>query len=239
MATDSAKTKMVIRTLLLGVLLAASVAAALGYTVLRRKEAGDIVAELRDRGLSSFHPAEPVRLWYRQTQPDTVGTLVIGWRAITWVADGEFFRGTRINYTLPNNGSWEFWILNEDATEGTYYAGVFTYSAETWIIRLTTAVRLADGQVTVAQRIGAETVTSTAEAPNNYLPEGAVDAAIQLMLDRRGRATFSTFSNNLPPDKAGKPQFLPMSLGKTSREELAVPSGTTVVRTRTRFPDRV
>ena len=47
MATDSAKTKTIVRSVLLGFLLAASIAAALGYTMLPERQAKSVIAEIR------------------------------------------------------------------------------------------------------------------------------------------------------------------------------------------------
>jgi hypothetical protein len=237
MATDSAKTKTVARSVLLGLLLAASVAAALGYTMLPTRQARSVVAEIRQQGLSEFYPPQPLRLWYRQTQADTEGNLLTGWVAESWTANGELYGGSRINYSLPNNGLWEIWTLNEDATEGIYYAGEFVNVSGGWSIRLVTVIRLVNGWVTMAQRIGPDVVRSTAEAPDTYLPEGTVDAAAKLMSDRRGRATFSTIFNALPPDAQGRPTFLPLSMGRANRETADARGASSVVRTRVRLAE--
>ena len=233
MATDSKKTTTVLRSILLAVLLVASVAAAAGYIILREKDSGEVIAEIRSRGLSALRPAQSTQYWYRRTRREAEAVFLIGWQVVTYTADAGGFHGTRIEYSLPDNGIWERWTLNQDATECLYYAGEFAGDAGSWVIRLTTASHFADGRLTVVQRIGPEVVLSSADAPSNYLPEGTIDLAARLMLERRGRATFCTVLNDVLP-KEGEPKFWTLSLGRMSRND--APDGTTVVRSRRSTP---
>ncbi len=239
MATDSAKTNAILRSLLLALLLTASVAAALGYTTYLRGRGGRFVEELRRRGMAEFYPAEPTQMWYQQTRRKEDLLLLLGWRAFTLATDPETgrFHGTNISYnTVSGVGSWERWQLNQDATESVYHAGQFTSVDGACQMQMTTAIRLADGRITALQRIEGHIHRSVAEAPGNYLPEGTTHAATQMMMDHRGRTTFSMIMNTIPP-KDGRPQFAQMSLGKVTQAAPAVPGAAAVMRSLLRMPN--
>ncbi|MHC4561847.1 MAG: hypothetical protein ACYS8X_03630 [Planctomycetota bacterium] len=204
--TSSPSTKRVVRNVVLLAVLIASLLAAWTYIVsikgAARRRGAEIVAEIRQRGLSALAPPEPIRWYLRQVQA-VQGPARSGWRAVvTGVDEGGLHNGfdVRVSRTLTGRaGTWERWSLDEHATHSRYWAGKVTIEGNTVSAALTTTIDFKDGRVAAVQYLGGQRCHSQSPAPDNYLPEGCLDIATVLMLGRNKPIQFNLILNELGP----------------------------------------
>jgi len=152
-----------------------------------------ILAEIRTNGLSHYWPDEPTAAWYLRKQnagPDRWRATVRGRRP------GGMFEGL----DMHSDNQWEYWRLNDDATQGRYEAGRWKHVIGSAHLKreIDTKIILAEGRVKLWQKGHG---TSRAPTPANYIPEGLVELACYLTAGREAPAQFALIFNSQPPAK--------------------------------------
>ncbi|MCK4626960.1 MAG: hypothetical protein KAV00_16730 [Phycisphaerae bacterium] len=156
----------------------------------KKTEAGaQIIRQIREKGLGNYWPDKLQIDWFLvQAYGET-----IGWKAS---ARGEIANGKFVGVNmevLPNRRhSHEIWTLNPDATIGTYHADFRAADGSDF----KTDIFLKDGVVKVRQHAGgAGTPVAHSQAPENYLPEGTLQLAVQRVAESRANAQFAMVFN--------------------------------------------
>ena len=209
----------VIRVVVLALLLVASIAGAWGYArSLRRagvRRGTDLIAQIREQGVANLYDGASER-WYVFEALGRTTRQPVGWRIVMveprpdgWVHGLDF-------YVFPFSdgerlGAWERWQLNADATEGRYIAGWLGIESDQWIVAKDTVIELADGIVTAEQTIDDKVFRSRSEIPDNYVPEGAFELVLRLMLHQTDPTSMQLILNGQPPVN-GRPDFQPLTL---------------------------
>jgi hypothetical protein len=207
------------RAILLALLLVASTSGAWAYARHLRHatvdRGVDLLAQIRRQGVGDLYGGASER-WYVLEILGRTARQPIGWR-IAMVAPRS--DGTVHGFDLSvfpfsdgaRRGSWERWSLNADATEGRYIAGALEVEAEQWIIARDTLIELADGVVTMEQTISNQVLHSRSDVPDNYVPEGALELVLALMLDQPDPTAMQLILNDQPPID-GRPDFQPLTM---------------------------
>ena len=157
----------------------------------------DIIEQIQRDGLAR-HWRGPLEQW----RLISVDGKPRGWTVALRrkLPDGGF-EGLDIIFTgspAAGTGAWEHWKLNAHATEGSYHSAQILTLRGQWSSTPDAAITLSDARVLVAQpKFG----RSEADAPENYIPEGAVELACYLTArdGRRGRFT-AVFNSDRPSD---------------------------------------
>jgi hypothetical protein len=170
----------------------------------------EIVSQIQSEGLSEFWSQTREEYW-RVNGEDW-------WYFLRFELEDGGFAGVRIRrqtgarqVVSPNGtqviptGYWEIWTLNRDATEGDYQAGSFGPGR----IYRDTRIQYSDGKVQASQfedTPGKRTKTEGA-APNNYVPEGALELARSLVARKDSPAAFQWILKDRRPF-GSTPDFL-------------------------------
>jgi hypothetical protein len=204
--------------------LAAAVLAAWVLSHIRGRwvhNAEDLLAKVRGRGLGAYWPAQTVR-WYLQRR----GGKVIGWQLLLRAQrpDGSF-EGAWAHVGPPTgSGSrWSHWVLAQDASAGDYYSetGDFLRGPQwRWIPDGQTSVKLENGRLKIEQGVRNRAVESEARPPSNYLPEGTLPLARQLVAAERTKASFQITLDGVPPE-GGVPRFFTVRLRRSDAPPVA------------------
>jgi hypothetical protein len=154
--------------------------------------AGDLLNEIRQKGLASYWPQQQEVSWYLAT--DATGRPV-GLRAvlrrpmlIEGDSPGKGFYG-REYLLMPNGSLQEVWNLRDDLSAG-QYAGPSS--------RGITRILLKGRQVEVQQPDPdrRREASGTSVYPGNYLPEGAMELLLRLVVQRGQPVTFKMIDND-------------------------------------------
>ncbi len=205
-----------LRSLFLLVILGLSVAGA--WSLSRHRgagtgEAGEILAEIRTRGLSYFWTAqEGTKQWFLIRKEGKV----IGWK-LTYrkpVPSGGFEGGIVVLHerhpTPPTYKASSQWTLSSDIRQGRYVAYEISLRlAGAGFLRkqeVATQTELKDGQLSVRQKFDSIMMNSSATAPENYLPEGTHFLALQQVARRKTRAIFTGIIDSERPEQT-QPRF--------------------------------
>ena len=177
-------------------ILIASVAVAYWLSSFRQKynDTGTkIVQEIQQATLSSLWKQRPVQRYYIISQDDKV----VGWSAFFRVpTEKGDYQNLEIIMSIHENkwlGAWEYSLINETASEGQYLAGFAGIADGNIQLAPDTGILLKEGTVSVRQNrllIPSQSVT-----PPNYLPEGTLPAAMQLVAKEKQRAYFKLIYN--------------------------------------------
>jgi hypothetical protein len=142
---------------------------------------------------------------------------------------------------LPaRRASWQ-WLLSDDISSGLYHSDV-TFEDADGRHQRATEIRLGKGaegnlQVVLAQNIDRQRSIATSPAPENYLPEGAMDLAIRLVGRHGANTQFALVFDDVS-SQAGAVQFGTEIMAAQPGQ--GVSDGGSVVRVRTRsFGERV
>ena len=177
------------------------------------REASEILAEIRTRGLSSFWTAEEgEKQWFFIRKEGKN----VGWE-FTYrkpVASGGYEGGmvsVRGAPTAPPNyKALSRWTLSNDISQGKYAAdeislrpvgGVFLQQH-----KVATRTELENAQLSVRQRFDSVVINSSATTPENYLPEGAHSFVLQQVAQRKTSAIFAGIIDSERPDQ-GRVRF--------------------------------
>ena len=185
------KSENVRRGLLAGLMLVVLVASVgIAWMLERRSdkktEAGaQIIRQVREKGLGNYWSDKLQIDWFLvQAYGET-----IGWKASAKgkIANGNFV-GVDIEIVPNRSHSHEIWTLNPDATIGNYHAEDSN--------GYKTDISLKDGLVKVRRHAGgAGTPVAHSKAPENYLPEGTLQLAVQGVAKARANAQFAMVFN--------------------------------------------
>ncbi len=156
----------------------------------KKTDAGaEIIRQIREKGLGNYWSDGLQADWFLvQAYGET-----IGWKASAW---GAFVKGNFVGVTIeviPNRSrSHEIWMLNPEATIGTYHAEILLTDGSGF----KTDISLKDGLVKVRQHAGgSSTPVANSKAPENYLPEGTLHLAVQRVAKTRANAQFAMVFN--------------------------------------------
>jgi len=127
-----------------------------------QQRGAEILRDIRRRSLSAFWPEGRVERWFLGL--DARGRAV-AWRRTTRTARDGGYEGTIYSGHGKGMISQETWQLSGDASAGEYTG----LAIGQWTIDQT-LIGLKDGKVTVRRGRGAKPVS--ANAPDNYIPEG-------------------------------------------------------------------
>ena len=172
------------------------------------REAVDIIADIRSRGLSSFWAGEQgEKQWFLSRNREKV----VGWKFTFHkpTASGGFEGGMiLIRYaptgTITHHAS-SHWTLNNNASNGRYKAHeIFLRPVGAGFLHkqeVATRTELKDGGLSISQRFGSTVMDSSAAAPENYLPEGTRALALQQVARRKTRAIFASIVDSERPER--------------------------------------
>ena len=144
-----------------------------------------VLDEIRRRGVAAFYGQDRSQQWMLGYES---GPSPVGWRLQVLQTDGDTFVGRlRQEFPWERLNVQETWRLNADATAGDYESLVTRPNSP---VGAQTAISLAGGKVTVQQLYPRFRGKAAAEAPVNYLPEGTIPAAVQVVAEQQARARF-------------------------------------------------
>jgi len=193
----------------------------------------EIVRELRGRGLGAFWDGPQIR-WYLETRQGRP----VGWHAFIVAPAGQEYHGLDVRHWLTPTGEqtyWERWELNATATAGAYRAGPVARG-----MRITdTVIRYAKDEVSLLKN--ATDAKALSPAPDNYIPEGALNLVCLLTSRQDRRAYFHMVFNEREP-VAGKIDYGTIMLQPVDAASLGISEAVSAVRYRTWVPrqqDRV
>jgi hypothetical protein len=224
------------RTTVLGgimvVILLASVALAAWLARQRRLaigEAVEVLQEIRLRKLPAFWGRDAVTDWYLHRDPDGGP---VGWSTVQRTPTGDGYSGRHIRRrgaTLDR----ETWSIDAAARTGSYFADssilIPAPGRRTPLLRRvsSTSIELRGGRVQVRREAPGGVAAATAEAPENYVPEGLLRLACYRAAAGQRRADFITVLNDHAV-AAGEVRFSPVHVS---------PRGPSAVRVRFAGPD--
>ncbi len=156
----------------------------------RKIEAGaEIIRQIREKGLGNYWSDKLQIDWFLvQAYGET-----IGWKASARgkIANGKFV-GVNMQILQNRGHSHEIWALNPDATIGIYHADFRTADGGDF----KTDISLKDGVVKVRQHAGgSSTPVAHSQAPENYLPEGTLQLAVQHIAQSQAKTQFAMVFN--------------------------------------------
>ncbi len=169
----------------------------------------EIVSQIQREGLSEFWSETRQEYWRVNGEN--------WWYVLRFQLEDGGFAGVRIRETRVRQvrtprglrvvplATWEIWTLNQDATEGDYQAGTFGPGS----ISRDTRIQYRDGKVKASQFEDSPTKRTRTEAaaPDNYVPEGALELARGLVARKDSPAAFQWILNSRRPF-GSTPDFL-------------------------------
>ena len=176
------------------------------------REAVDIIAGIRSRGLSSFWTGEQgKKQWFLSRNRGKV----VGWKFTFHkpTASGGFEGGmVVIRYaptgTITHHASSR-WTLSGDIRQGLYTAReILIQPGRSGLheLKFMTRTELKNGGLSINQRFGLTVMDSSAAAPENYLPEGTEALVLQQVARRKTSAIFASIVDSEPPEQ-NRPRF--------------------------------
>ena len=177
------------------------------------REAVDIIADIRSRGLSSFWAGEQgEKQWFLSRNREKV----VGWKFTFHkpTASGGFEGGMILIRYAPTgtiaHQAFSRWTLSGDIRQGLYTAREILIQPDRsgllHKLKFVTRTELKDGRLSVHQRLGSTVMDSAAAAPENYLPECTRALALQQVARRKTRAIFASIVDSEPPEQ-NRPRF--------------------------------
>lgn len=179
----------------------------------------DIITDIHQSGLSTYWKG-PQQLFYIIMQKDEI----LGYRAeFRWPLAQGGFEGLSVVMLAAERewpGLYEHWVLSPDATEGKYTAGRVHAAGR---LLQDTEIIMNGRVVQVAQRLPKGTIIrSRSSVPENYLPEGTLPLAMQLVAQRKSNAYFKLIYNSDYPPVSQRGQVPQTRFGLANMEYAGV-----------------
>jgi len=206
---------MLIAVVMLGVLVL-TVAAA--WLLVQTRGAGidrgaNLLADVRERGLSAFWGEQPHEAWFLFTSADGEP---LGWRRSLRIRVQDGYLGED-QAVLTNGTQWrEGWQITDDALVGRYSSALESPNLPSGFLKV--GIDLREDRVYVSSSAAGEPAASP--APANYVPEGLLDLALYLAGRQDGGVDLDTISN-IAAVHAGRVRFVTIQV-KASEEGVRV-----------------
>jgi hypothetical protein len=184
------------------------------------REAIDILAEVRKAGLAEYWKEKTEkRQWFLLRR----GGKIVGWQMTSRRPDDSGFSGSMVRKTIDQQIQVK-WELSDDLRHGTYESQAvssISLGGRRPGVQTVRAVLVLEGShIKVQQNVGGNVFQSSGRTPDNYLPEGMGELALQIVSMREAHARFSMILDNASP-KVKTPRFFTWDVRYVGPSELS------------------